>query len=67
MKVFINGQRLSGEMLPIYNYAVPAETWVVVKAVDPISSLAAEEKIFLSRDQKKSVTLYLKKRGKGRK
>ncbi|MCB9084764.1 MAG: protein kinase [Bdellovibrionaceae bacterium] len=67
VKVFINGQRLSGEMLPIYNYAVPAETWVVVKAVDPISSLAAEEKIFLSRDQKKSVTLYLKKRGKGRK
>ncbi|MCC7404409.1 MAG: serine/threonine protein kinase [Bdellovibrionales bacterium] len=66
VKVFVNGQRLSGEMLPIYNYAVPAETWVVVRAVDPLSALDAEEKVFLSRDQKKSVTLYLKKAGRNK-
>jgi serine/threonine protein kinase len=61
-KIYINGQKLSGEMLPIFNYAVPAETWIVVRAEEPVGSLVAEEKIYLSRDQKRSLTLYLKKK-----
>ncbi|MCB0362070.1 MAG: PEGA domain-containing protein, partial [Bdellovibrionales bacterium] len=65
-KVYINGQRLSGELLPIFNYAVPAETWITVRAEEPIGSLYAEEKVLVSRDQKKNVRLYLKKRGKSR-
>ena len=67
VKVFVNGQKLSGETLPIFNYAVPAKTWVVIKAVDPISSLSAESRVFLSRDQKKSITLYLKEKDRRRK
>jgi hypothetical protein len=63
-KIYINGQKLSGEMLPIFNYAVPAETWIVVRAEEPVGSLVAEEKIYLSRDQKRSLTLYLKKKSR---
>lgn len=63
-KIYINGQKLSGEMLPIFNYAVPAETWIVIRAEEPVSSLVAEEKIYLSRDQKRSLTLYLKKKSR---
>lgn len=65
-KIYINGQKLSGEMLPIFNYAVPAETWIVIRAEEPVSSLVAEEKIYLSRDQKRSLTLYLKKKSRAK-
>lgn len=65
-RIYINGQRLSGELLPIFNYAVPAETWIVLRAEDPVGGLGAEEKVYLSRDQKKSITLYLKRKSRGR-
>lgn len=64
VRIYINGQKLSGEMLPIFNYAVPAETWIIVRAEEPVGSLVAEEKIYLSRDQKRSLTLHLRKKSR---
>jgi serine/threonine protein kinase len=59
-KVYVNGQLLKDEVLPITNYAVPANSPVVVQAVSTTNGAQAKETVTLKEDQKMDVILRLR-------
>lgn len=58
-KVFINGRLIEGERLPITRYAVPANTKLSIKAVDPVTNISDQAYIELKRNQRLKVILDL--------
>ncbi|MCB0349915.1 MAG: serine/threonine protein kinase [Bdellovibrionales bacterium] len=60
-RVYVNGQALSDEILPINRYAIPAGTPVTIRAENPITGSATQEVITLREDQRYKVILQLDK------
>ena len=56
--VTINGQRLL-EKLPLKSYAIPAGVPVIIKASNPFSKLSAEQTVFMTSNERKSIELVL--------
>lgn len=61
VKVYVNGQLLKENTLPIYKYAVPAGTAITIGAVNAVTGEKVQEKITLLEDQRRSITLKLNK------
>ncbi len=61
VKIYINGTLLKGEQLPIQKYAVPAETPITVRAVDPVSQTSDQKVLTVEKDKRRRVVLDLRK------
>ncbi len=61
VRVFINGEPLKNEILPIANYAIPANVSVRVRAVDLVSGVDQERTVTLRVDQHYQVLFELNK------
>ncbi|MCB0413884.1 MAG: serine/threonine protein kinase [Bdellovibrionales bacterium] len=60
-RVYINGKWLEGETLPIRGYVIPANTRIVIKAVNPFNNASSQQVIKLKKGERKAVMLRLKK------
>ncbi len=58
-KIYINNQLLEGETLPINRYVVPANTKLVIKAVDPFSGVQDLKVVTLQKNQRQNIILNL--------
>jgi hypothetical protein len=58
-RVYVNGQPLTDENLPITRYAVPSGTKIKIRAENPYTGTSAEETLILKEDQRKSLLLRL--------
>ena len=61
-KIYINQRLLDGEALPIRRYAVPANTKLVIKAVDPFYGGQDFRVITLKKNQRRNIILNLNKK-----
>lgn len=61
-KIYINQRLLDGEPLPIRRYAVPANTKLVIKAVDPYYGAQDFRVITLKKNQRRNIILNLQKK-----
>ncbi len=61
VKIYLDGELLKGEELPIRRYAVPAKT-IVVEARNPVLKTYSKQRILLRKGEKKYVVLKLKKK-----
>ncbi len=61
-KIYINQRLLNGETLPIRRYAVPANTRLVIKAVDPYYGAQDFRVITLKKNQRQNIILNLQKK-----
>jgi len=59
VRVFVNGQQLRDENLPINRYAVPAGTPVRIRAENPFTGESSEEVVTLKEDQRYNILLKL--------
>lgn len=59
--IVINGQRIE-EKLPLQNYAVPANSEVIIQAHNPFTGLSAQKKVNVKTNQKIKVNLILGQR-----
>lgn len=58
-KIYINNQLLEGETLPINRYVVPANTKLVIKAVDPFNGTQDLKVVTLQKNQRANIILNL--------
>jgi hypothetical protein len=58
-RVFVNGQALTDENLPITRYAVPSGTQIKIRAENPYTGAFKEETLILKEDQRRTLLLRL--------
>jgi eukaryotic-like serine/threonine-protein kinase len=51
VRIYVNGVRLHDEILPITNYAIPANESILVRAEDTVTGAASEQTVRLREDQ----------------
>ncbi|MBX7231179.1 MAG: protein kinase [Bdellovibrionales bacterium] len=61
VRVLINGRSLNGERLPISSYALPAETPVIIQALDVLTQETTQQVVKIPQGKKMQVLLDLRR------